>query len=76
VRRVRLREALDGEISEKMLTTTLQELVGRGLVYRRVLARVPPRAEYELTERGRSFGAVLEAITVWEKGTATDGPGS
>ena len=28
-------------------------------------AEVPPRVVYELTERGRSFRSVLEAMAAW-----------
>jgi len=52
-------------ISPKTLTDRLRELEGRGFVSREVFAEVPPRVEYELTERGRSLAPVLAAMSAW-----------
>jgi DNA-binding HxlR family transcriptional regulator len=52
-------------ISPKTLTDRLRELEGEGVLTRRVFAEVPPRVEYELTERGRSLNAVYEAMIAW-----------
>ena len=52
-------------ISPKTLTDRLRELEGRGFVSREVFAEVPPRVEYELTERGRSLYAIFEAMSSW-----------
>ena len=35
------------------------------MLTRTVHAEVPPRVVYELTERGQSFRAVLEAMAEW-----------
>ena len=40
----------------------------RGLVLRRVEPGPPVRVTYELTESGRSFGEVAEAIERWGRG--------
>lgn len=49
-----LRKAISG-ITQHMLTAQLRELEKDGLVSRTVFAEVPPRVEYEITEkRGHS----------------------
>lgn len=53
------------DISQKMLTSTLRTLEADGLVTRQVYAEVPPRVEYELTERAESFIPIVEAMTEW-----------
>lgn len=43
----------------------LRELGENGLVSRRQYEEIPPRVEYELTQKGRSVIPVLKAICVW-----------
>ena len=50
---------------DKMLSGRLKELEARGLVLRRVEPGPPVRVTYELTESGRSFGDVAQAIERW-----------
>lgn len=54
-----------GQISPKTLTEKLRRLESQGMVSRHVYAEVPPRVEYELTERGRSLEPVLWALWEW-----------
>ncbi|WP_437754594.1 winged helix-turn-helix transcriptional regulator [Sorangium sp. So ce1389] len=49
-------------ISDRMLSGRLKELEALGLVVRRVLPGPPVRVEYELTDTGRGFGDVAQAI--------------
>jgi DNA-binding HxlR family transcriptional regulator len=49
-------------ISDKMLTTQLRELEADGLVQREVFAEVPPRTEYQLTEKGKLSIPIIEYI--------------
>jgi DNA-binding HxlR family transcriptional regulator len=56
-----------GGISQRMLTVTLRNLERDGLLVRTVYPTVPPRVEYELSDRGRSLKAVLQPIGEWVK---------
>jgi DNA-binding HxlR family transcriptional regulator len=61
-----------GGITQKMLTQTLRELEGAGLVDRKVYPEIPPHVEYSLSERGESLSPVLEAMCVWTQGHELD----
>jgi len=54
-----------GGVSQRMLSTTLRNLERDGLVIREVFAEVPPRVEYELTERGKSFLTPVRTLIRW-----------
>jgi DNA-binding HxlR family transcriptional regulator len=54
-----------GGVSQRMLSTTLRNLERDGLVIREVFAEVPPRVEYELTERGKSFLIPVRTLISW-----------
>jgi DNA-binding HxlR family transcriptional regulator len=56
-----------GNISQKMLTTTLRDLEQDGFVTRTVYPTVPPRVEYELTELGRDLLNPVHGLIVWAK---------
>jgi DNA-binding HxlR family transcriptional regulator len=62
-----IRERTGGP-GDKILSARLKELEARGLVVRRVDPGPPVRVEYELTESGRSFGHVAQAIERWGQG--------
>lgn len=53
------------DISQKMLTHTLRDLEADGLIVRYAYAEVPPRVEYELTERARSLTPLLNELVGW-----------
>ena len=53
------------DISQKMLTRTLRDLEADGYVTRKAYAEVPPRVEYELTERGRTLTPLLDNLVQW-----------
>ena len=59
-----LRKAIPG-ITQHMLTTQLRELEADGLVSRTIYPEVPPRVEYEITDRARGLGPTMEALTKW-----------
>lgn len=52
-------------ISQKMLSVTLKSLEADGLVQRTVYPQIPPKVEYELTERGRSLLPHLHQLASW-----------
>lgn len=54
-----------GDISQKMLTVTLRTLETDGLVCRTVFPEIPPRVEYNLTDRGRSLLPHLNSLSAW-----------
>ncbi|GLR57020.1 winged helix-turn-helix transcriptional regulator [Rhizobium indigoferae] len=59
-----LRKAIPG-ITQHMLTVQLRELEADGLVSRTIFAEVPPRVEYEITQKARGLGPTMEALTAW-----------
>src|SRR5256886_321488 len=52
-------------IAPNILSDRLKLLEERGLVARRFYSAHPPRAEYELTDRGRELGVVVGALASW-----------
>jgi len=57
-------------ISKKMLTQTLRELEGSGLVTRHVQGTIPPAVEYRLTPLGRRFVEPVELLYAWGRDNA------
>ncbi len=53
------------DISQKVLTTTLRTLEEDGFVVRTVYAEVPPRVDYQLTERAHSFMQACTPMLQW-----------
>ncbi len=60
------------DISQRMLTLTLRNLERDGLIKRHYYPEVPPRVEYQLTERGKSMLQPLAAFTDWIRNTWQD----
>src|SRR6266571_4502871 len=54
-----------GGITQKMLTQTLRNLEGDGLLSRKVFASVPPKVEYRLTALGEGVYKPLNDICRW-----------
>ncbi len=54
-----------GKVSHKTLSNQLKELERDGLVFRNEYPQVPPKVEYSLTEKGRSFIPTLTAMCKW-----------
>lgn len=54
-----------GDISQKMLSTTLRSLERDGFVTRTVTPTTPPQVEYALTELGRGLLVPVRALAEW-----------
>lgn len=52
-------------IRQGYMTQQLRELERDGLVHREVYKQVPPKVEYSLTDLGRDFLPVIDAMAVW-----------
>lgn len=52
-------------ITQHMLTSRLRELEADGLISRTVFAEVPPRVEYDITDKARGLGPTMQALTEW-----------
>ncbi len=69
-----------GKISYKTLSLTLKALEADGLVRREEYPQIPPKVEYNLTERGRTLIPILDMMCGWasengpEKVEKADGP--
>src|SRR5476649_2654774 len=66
-----LHRAING-ISQRMLTVTLRNLEHDGILIRTVYPTIPPRVEYELSDRGRSLKVALAPIGKWVRENQTD----
>jgi DNA-binding HxlR family transcriptional regulator len=54
-----------GEISQKVLASTLRDLEENGFVTRTVTPVVPPKVEYALTDLGRDLLNPVQALAAW-----------
>ena len=65
--RTGLLRGLDGssEIAPRVLSRELKALTESGLIDRRDYGVVPPKVEYRLTRKGKSFVPVIAAIRSW-----------
>ncbi len=53
------------QVADKTLSLKLKELEADGLIVRTVVAQMPPKVEYSLTERGHSLVKVLDKLCDW-----------
>lgn len=56
-----------GNVTPKVLTSTLRTLERDGLVKRTVYAQVPVRVDYELTEVGHSLQEPMDTLRRWSQ---------
>ena len=59
-----LLESLEG-ISPNLLADRLKKMEAQGMLERRFYSDHPPRAEYRLTDKGKAFGDVIQAMFEW-----------
>jgi DNA-binding HxlR family transcriptional regulator len=52
-------------LSDRVLSDRLRELEMEGVIERIVYPQIPVRVEYQLTEKGRALGPVVDAIHQW-----------
>lgn len=57
-----------GDITNVMLAQSLKELEAAGIVHREQYNEVPPRVEYQLTEKGTSVLPALGQLAGWAIG--------
>ncbi|GGT34806.1 winged helix-turn-helix transcriptional regulator [Streptomyces chromofuscus] len=53
------------QVSEKMLTQTLQTLERDGFVHRDAQPVIPPRVDYSLTDLGREAAEQVRSLALW-----------
>lgn len=53
------------DISQKMLSATLKKLEADGLINRTVYAQIPPKVEYNLTDKGKRFIPCIKSLVDW-----------
>src|SRR3712207_3573069 len=70
---VELQRTLPG-ISTEQLRSRLNRMVADGLLTRKRYREVPPRVDYELTERSRELMPVVGALTRWGYDWTWSGP--
>lgn len=60
------------DISQKMLTETLRTLEADGLILRKAYPEVPPRVEYNLSERANTLIPLLNSLVSWASSNMDD----
>lgn len=53
------------DISSKVLSDTLKNLEADDMIERKLYAEIPPRVEYSLSQKGRSFMPILSELIGW-----------
>jgi DNA-binding HxlR family transcriptional regulator len=52
-------------LSKKVLTTQLRVMEADGILQRKIYDEIPKKVEYSLTEAGKSFIPIIEAMCAW-----------
>ncbi len=64
-RQIQAADRLGPQIAPRVLSRELKALTQNGLIDRKDYGVVPPKVEYRLTRKGRSFIPVISAIRQW-----------
>lgn len=62
-----LKREMPEEMTHTTLSRQLKMLEKEGLISRREYAQIPPRVEYSLSDIGKKFEVVLDALGQWGK---------
>ena len=54
-----------GNITQKVLTSTLRKLEEHGVLIRKVYAQIPPKVEYRLTALGKKLKPMIDSMIEW-----------
>lgn len=54
-----------GGINPRTLSQRLDDLEQHGIITRQTFAEVPPRCQYDLTQKGRDLIPVLKQMATW-----------
>ncbi len=54
-----------GIVTHKTLSTTLKELEKDSMILRKEYPQIPPKVEYSLSEKGKSFIPILSKMCYW-----------
>ena len=54
-----------GTITFKTLSSTLKQLEADGLINRKEYTQIPPKVEYNLSDRGKSLMPILDQMCEW-----------
>ncbi len=60
-----------GGVNPRTLSARLDELEAQGIVAKVSFSEVPPRVEYQLTQKGRDLLPILEHMIAWGEKYAT-----
>ncbi len=52
-------------ITHKMLSNQLKELVSDGIIHKEVYKQIPPKTEYSLTEHGKTLIPIMNQLFEW-----------
>ena len=53
------------EAAPRVLDIQLKEMVGDGLVEKKIFPELPPRSEYRITDLGRSLLPIIDSMLEW-----------
>ena len=54
-----------GNVTHKMLSNQLKQLVESGIIIRKEYPQVPPKVEYSLSETGKTMMPILSSLCKW-----------